>query len=119
MVLLDLVSFVTDLVRILNPKAGSVFTVPPVVTSGVGEPYREWELCCVCLSRLEEDGVTVQALPCRHEFHGGCIRRWFTAQHRTCPLCRSLVDEEDTLYAGEEVTEELSLWFSSFHAAGF
>ncbi|KAF8707130.1 hypothetical protein HU200_030369 [Digitaria exilis] len=50
------------------------------------EETREDEECAVCLKSYEE-GVEISAMPCSHEFHDGCIRRWL-AISRLCPLCR-------------------------------
>ncbi|KAL8133624.1 hypothetical protein AgCh_008899 [Apium graveolens] len=78
----------------------------------------EIELCCVCLSELKEEGKVTQVLPCMHEFHKGCIARWLDWYRKTCPICRfSMGDKEKT--RREELTEEMVIWFSSFHAAGF
>ncbi|XP_057780086.1 E3 ubiquitin-protein ligase RHA2A-like [Salvia miltiorrhiza] len=67
--------------------------------------------CAVCLSSLE-GGTTV--LPCRHEFHVECVERWLAAPHfkNTCPICRFCMEQEC-------FTEEMLIWFSSFHVAGF
>ncbi|POO00812.1 43kDa postsynaptic protein [Trema orientale] len=78
----------------------------------------EGEFCCVCLSRLEE-GEETSVLPCLHEFHKECIERWFSARTKTCPICRFSMEEEKCYYAGEFFTEEMLIYFSSFHAAGF
>lgn len=84
---------------------------------GLGEPL-EGELCCVCLSRLNE-GEGTRILPCMHEFHKACIGRWLDVCRKTCPVCRfSMADEEKTRRR-EELTDEMMIWFSSFHAAGF
>lgn len=33
-------------------------------------------------------------LPCRHAFHGECIRMWLL-NHNRCPMCRELLSEEE------------------------
>lgn len=73
--------------------------------------------CCVCLSRLR-DGEETRRLPCRHLFHSACVDRWLSLCRKTCPLCRYCVDIE-ILHKREELTEEMLIWFSSFHVAGF
>ncbi|KAJ8624765.1 hypothetical protein MRB53_033295 [Persea americana] len=73
--------------------------------------------CCVCLSRLR-DGEATRRLPCRHLFHTVCVDRWLNLCRKTCPLCRFCVDVE-ILHRREELTEEMVIWFSSFHVAGF
>ncbi|XP_062074874.1 uncharacterized protein LOC133778872 [Humulus lupulus] len=77
----------------------------------------EGEFCCVCLSRLEGEETTI--LPCMHEFHKECVERWFHACRKTCPVCRFAMEEDKCYYAGEFFTEEMLIYFSSFHAAGF
>ncbi|KAK2991887.1 hypothetical protein RJ640_011576 [Escallonia rubra] len=82
------------------------------------------ELCCVCLSKMEggeDNSTTIRALPCLHEFHKACIGRWFDGcRGKTCPVCRfSMEEEEGKAHKTEELTEEMVIWFSSFHVAGF
>lgn len=77
----------------------------------------EGEFCCICLSRSEGEETSV--LPCLHEFHKECVERWFSACRKTCPICRFSMEEEKCYYAGEFFTEEMLIYFSSFHAAGF
>ncbi|KAF8011416.1 hypothetical protein BT93_J1892 [Corymbia citriodora subsp. variegata] len=85
------------------------------------------EVCCVCLSGLKEGeaegaGGDVRVLPCMHEFHKACVDRWFDACRRTCPICRFSMEEgggDEGCRREEELTEEMVIWFSSFHAAGF
>ncbi|KAI9165389.1 hypothetical protein LWI28_013200 [Acer negundo] len=78
----------------------------------------ESESCCVCLSRLE-DGEDMRVLPCLHKFHKLCVDMWFDACTKTCPLCRFSMVEEEKFLRKEELTEEMIIWFSSFHVAGF
>ncbi|XP_031387030.1 E3 ubiquitin-protein ligase MPSR1 [Punica granatum] len=78
--------------------------------------------CCVCLSGMK-DGEDLRVLPCTHRFHGPCIDRWFSGpRKRTCPMCRFMLDGGSGEVASrrwEELTEEMAIWFSSFHVAGF
>ncbi|KAF7809626.1 RING finger protein 44 [Senna tora] len=74
--------------------------------------------CCVCLSRLKEKDE-MRVLPCLHKFHKLCVDRWLKGHHKTCPLCRfSMGAEDKSLCAAEPFTEEMVIWFSSFHIAG-
>jgi len=57
-------------------------------------PCRTWaggpdeKECAVCLAQFEK-GDRVRMLPCRHEFHAGCIDHWLLDENRTCPCCRA------------------------------
>ncbi|XP_057492419.1 E3 ubiquitin-protein ligase RHA2A-like [Actinidia eriantha] len=87
---------------------------------GLGESL-DGEFCCVCLSRLKErEGADdTRVLPCLHKFHRVCIDRWFSVCRKTCPVCRVLVEDEENSRVKEALTEEMVVWFSSFHGAGF
>ncbi|KAF7833364.1 putative E3 ubiquitin-protein ligase ATL45 [Senna tora] len=44
--------------------------------------------CCICLQEYVDDkGVEVSAMPCRHVYHKDCIVRWLKTSN-SCPLCR-------------------------------
>lgn len=74
--------------------------------------------CSVCLSRLN-NGEEIRRLPCCHWFHKACVNRWLQLCRRTCPLCRCSVHNDADRINGEEFAEEMVIWFSSFHVAGF
>ncbi|XP_054261350.1 E3 ubiquitin-protein ligase goliath-like isoform X7 [Macrosteles quadrilineatus] len=44
------------------------------------------ECCAICIEPYRTTEV-VRILPCRHEFHRGCIDPWLV-EHRTCPMCK-------------------------------
>ncbi|KAL9276705.1 hypothetical protein ACSQ67_025718 [Phaseolus vulgaris] len=73
--------------------------------------------CCVCLSRLKARDE-IRVLPCSHKFHKICVNRWLKGHHKTCPLCRFSLGAEDKSHRAEMFTEEMLMWFSSFHIAG-
>ncbi|GMI86340.1 hypothetical protein HRI_002303300 [Hibiscus trionum] len=81
---------------------------------------QEGEMCCVCLSSMEE-GEERRVLPCMHEFHRGCVDRWVSSCRKNCPICRFSMGEEDMVqfHRREAFTDEMLIWFSSFHIAGF
>ncbi|CAN8254749.1 unnamed protein product [Cochlearia groenlandica] len=73
-----------------------------------GGEVKEKECCSVCLMIMEEEDV-VKSLPCSHEFHTLCVDTWFDVSRKICcPLCRF---SPATII----LTDELFLWFSSFH----
>jgi len=75
-------------------------------------------LCCVCLSMLNNKDE-IRVLPCSHEFHKVCVNSWLNGHHKTCPLCRFPMEgEEKSHHRGEMFSEEMLIWFSSFHIAG-
>ncbi|KAG6645516.1 hypothetical protein CIPAW_08G127700 [Carya illinoinensis] len=87
--------------------------------SSSGEVLEVDQQCCVCLSRLKmgQDGRT---LPCLHEFHKVCVDRWFDVCRKSCPVCRfSMGGGEDNCNVQQVLTDEMVIWFSSFHVAGF
>lgn len=105
----------------LSIAAGS--SASPIGSSSSG-PSSGGEVCCVCLSKLkgaEAEDADVRVLPCMHEFHKACVDRWFDACRRTCPICRFSMEGggDGGCHRGEQLTEEMVIWFSSFHAAGF
>ncbi|GJU47996.1 E3 ubiquitin protein ligase RHA2A [Tanacetum coccineum] len=81
----------------------------------------EDKLCCVCLLRLDKARVDERrVLACGHEFHKACVNKWFDLCQKTCPVCRFSVEvEEVEAKKWEELSEEMVIWFSSFHIAGY
>lgn len=87
-------------------------------SSSSGEVHEGEQQCCVCLSRLKK-GQDTRILPCLHEFHKVCVDRWFNSCRKTCPVCRFSMGGEDNCRVQEALTDEMVIWFSSFHVAGF
>jgi hypothetical protein len=50
--------------------------------------------CGICRSEVEL-GTKVRVLPCRHWFHGKCIRIWLEGASRNCLFCRRPIPEPD------------------------
>jgi hypothetical protein len=50
--------------------------------------------CAICLAEVQStDPIT--SLPCGHRFHTECIQRSLRAGIATCPLCRSVIPNND------------------------
>ncbi|KAE8818623.1 RING-H2 zinc finger protein RHA1a [Hordeum vulgare] len=47
------------------------------------------EGCAVCLGDFHGAARVRRPRACRHVFHRGCLDRWASHGHRTCPLCRA------------------------------
>lgn len=67
-----------------------VFDLPVHQWNGQAQIYHCTE-CIVCLEDFEL-GAEVTTLPCNHEFHAECIRRWLLRQSKgECPICKRSV----------------------------
>ncbi|KAL3655342.1 hypothetical protein CASFOL_001128 [Castilleja foliolosa] len=112
----------------LGPNKG-----PPRVCRNAEVSANEQSKCAVCLSSLKGEMGT-RVLPCRHEFHVACVDRWLAVPcfNSTCPVCRLSINDDrrcgydDDNYDDHEMrrsecflTEEMIIWFSSFHVAAF
>ncbi|KAK7406850.1 hypothetical protein VNO78_08484 [Psophocarpus tetragonolobus] len=89
----------------------------PSESAAAASNFNEDRWCCVCLSRLKAKDE-IRILPCSHKFHKICVNRWLKGRHKTCPLCRFSMGAEDKSHRAEMFTEEMLIWFSSFHIAG-
>ncbi|XP_020426234.1 uncharacterized protein LOC109950711 isoform X2 [Prunus persica] len=50
---------------------------------------KEFGECTTCLDDLYNDeGLSVDSLPCGHTFHYKCVIKWCLKNGGTCPLCR-------------------------------
>lgn len=55
--------------------------------------------CSICVSSLDEAGDTSEAkcsTLCGHIFHEECLSKWII-RSKTCPHCRSFVDQKETV----------------------
>ncbi|XP_022741708.1 receptor homology region, transmembrane domain- and RING domain-containing protein 6-like [Durio zibethinus] len=139
MVLNKLVAFICNLIgvrvhaRIKEAATAGYVAIKPDISKNVvkegsasnfrtrlspGEVSAEGEICCVCLSSMEE-GDDMRVLPCLHRFHRVCVDRWLNACRKNCPVCRFSMGQEERFHRREAFTEEMLTWFSSFHVAGF
>ncbi|XP_058777764.1 E3 ubiquitin-protein ligase RHA2B-like [Vicia villosa] len=94
----------------INQQSSESSTTKTTTSNDVG-------LCCVCLSMLNNKDE-IRVLPCSHEFHKVCVNSWLKGHHKTCPLCRFPMGAEEKSHRAEMFSEEMLIWFSSFHIAG-
>nr|GME13497.1 protein MID1-COMPLEMENTING ACTIVITY 1-like [Ipomoea batatas] len=70
-----------------------------------------------------KEGGSFRVLPCMHRFHRSCVDKWLmSAGRKTCPVCRFPVEDGVPPEKGKTeatTTEEMAVWFSSFHISGF
>lgn len=43
--------------------------------------------CVICLETFEDDERVLE-LPCKHLYHGDCIRKWLIERKKICPICK-------------------------------
>ena len=53
------------------------------------------DLCPICYEEMQSARIT----PCKHYFHGVCLRKWLYVQEY-CPLCHSVIVESSTAEEG-------------------
>ncbi|KAL2542958.1 RING/U-box superfamily protein [Abeliophyllum distichum] len=73
------------------------------------------EECVICLEEWEV-GQMATEMPCKHRFHGNCIKKWLET-HGSCPVCRYKmpVDEGDNVNSksnGENNRGRREIWVS-------
>ncbi|XP_022891233.1 E3 ubiquitin-protein ligase SIRP1 isoform X3 [Olea europaea var. sylvestris] len=73
------------------------------------------EECVICLEEWEA-GQMAKEMPCKHRFHGNCIKKWLEI-HGSCPICRYKmpVDDDDDVNAksnGENNRGRREIWVS-------
>ncbi|CAI6003073.1 unnamed protein product [Closterium sp. NIES-64] len=77
-----------------NPPASqsSVAALPAVVV--LLEDVESGAACCTVCNEVAEVGEEVVRLPCRHLYHGACIRQWLGVRNM-CPMCRFELPTDD------------------------
>ncbi|XP_058747903.1 RING-H2 finger protein ATL63-like [Vicia villosa] len=80
----------------LNPT--TVSKIPTFVSEHKTEELE----CVICLSYIEKGEIGRKLPKCGHAFHVECIDMWLNS-HTNCPMCRSLIVEEDSHGGGIEI----------------
>jgi hypothetical protein len=67
------------------------------ITNALMREKRNLEIekqCVICLDEVQvNDPIT--SLPCGDRFHTECIQRWLQTGNAVCPLCRSVIHNND------------------------
>ena len=74
---------------------------PPTGAAAEDEDDRSAKPTCpICIGSFEA-GDSLRVLPCKHQFHVGCIDHWLIV-NASCPNCRTPIDpNRAALYAGQ------------------
>ncbi len=63
--------------------------------------------CVICLDPYKNGESLIMKLPCDHEFHEECVRRWLIDHHKTCPICKRDITQQTSTSSNND--EELRL----------
>ncbi|KAK2425356.1 hypothetical protein QL285_035608 [Trifolium repens] len=125
MTLTSFASLVFNLIGLEDSQTNKDATIPSytVATSIVQKKINQSTinnnvgLCCVSLSMLNNKDE-IRVLPCLYEFHEVSVNSWLNGHKKTCPLCRFSVGAEEKSHHAEMFSDEMLIWFSSFHITG-
>ncbi|GAB4855096.1 hypothetical protein Ancab_023679, partial [Ancistrocladus abbreviatus] len=67
------------------------------------------DMCVVCRSTLEQEGITRRLPNCIHIFHDKCIGEWLDYGNSTCPICRAQVTPHHLNSANAELVVVVQL----------
>ncbi|EAR94656.2 zinc finger, C3HC4 type (RING finger) protein (macronuclear) [Tetrahymena thermophila SB210] len=52
--------------------------------------------CAICLDKLDQKpAITITLTGCFHFFHVDCLDSWTSQKKKTCPLCRTFIEDDD------------------------
>ncbi|KAL5102333.1 hypothetical protein RYX36_006660 [Vicia faba] len=86
----------------IEPFNGLNPTTVSKIPTFVSEHKTEELECIICLSYIEKGEIGRKLPKCRHAFHVECIDMWLNS-HSNCPVCRSLIVDDDSRDAGVEI----------------
>lgn len=79
--------------------------------------------CPICFDAIVVSKTGITTMSCGHSFHFYCLSKWFLAQPTcecTCPCCRHVANETETLVAdGDEDTILQQIWDSHMNSSQF
>lgn len=55
--------------------------------------------CCICLDNFKKDDMIIK-LPCSHQYHASCIKKWFQDSSNKCCICKKEVVKAKYVYHG-------------------
>ncbi|GAB4855106.1 hypothetical protein Ancab_023689 [Ancistrocladus abbreviatus] len=70
------------------------------------------DMCVVCRSTLEQEGITRRLPNCIHIFHDKCIGEWLDYGNSTCPICRAQVTPHHLNSANAELLDDVGFLLS-------
>ncbi|CAD6184604.1 unnamed protein product [Caenorhabditis auriculariae] len=74
-----------NLLRAINARDVAVKKTSRLPKASLEQLKKLNDVCAICFIAMKDD---VRITPCRHFFHGTCLRKWFAVK-QVCPLCYS------------------------------
>ncbi|KHJ97502.1 zinc finger, C3HC4 type [Oesophagostomum dentatum] len=66
--------------------------------------YTRCDVCAICFMEMWEEA---RVTPCKHFFHGSCLRKWLSVR-QVCPLCYADLIDPDDMAPEAEIENELA-----------
>ena len=86
--------------RVFSNRRLAVARIQALDVATQEELEEHGDVCAICYSELKAATIT----RCRHFFHAVCLRKWLYVQDK-CPLCHTLICEENASKDKEETAE--------------
>lgn len=71
----------------LPASIDAVNNLPKKIYQSKSRAINDPDICAICLDDFEDE-EELRKLPCKHEFHIGCIDPWLLTRKRFCPVCK-------------------------------